>query len=94
MLETIFYIVLTAYTTSGENFHSNLSIPFDSKITCSYYLKNKIDVHPLPFQKNELGNYVVTYNETEYEVDFWSHQCEEFYFDVKDGKWKTVPNSI
>ena len=94
MLETLFYIVLTAYTATGENFHSNLSIPFDSRLSCTYYLKNRIDTHPLPFSKNESGEHVVTYDETEYVVDFWSHQCEEFYFDTTDGKWKTVPNSI
>ena len=94
MLETIFYIVLTAYTASGENFHSNLSLPFDGSRSCSYYMKTNLNQHPLPFTKNELGEYIITYQGTEHVIEFWQHQCEEFYYDIEDGKWKQGPNSI
>ena len=49
-INTVWYIVLTAFTASGETLHSNWSIPFENPNICGYYLKN-MDVNPdnLPF---------------------------------------------
>jgi len=93
-IDTIFYIVLTAFTASGETLHSNWSIPFENRKECGYFLKNQIDEYPLPFKKDETGNYTISHGETTYYVEFWSHSCQEFYYDQESGKWKQVPSSI
>ena len=94
-INTVWYIVLTAYTVSGETLHSNWSIPFENPNICGYYLKN-MDPEPedLPFKKDEMGNYVIYHGEKTYEVEFWSHSCVQFYWDEKTKKYKQVPNSI
>ena len=94
-INTVWYIVLTAYTSDGSTLHSNWSIPFETPKICGYYLKSMdVDAENLPFKKDEMGNYVIYHKDKTYEVDFWSHSCQEFYWDEETNRFKQVPNSI
>ena len=94
-INTVWYIVLTAYTADGSTLHSNWSIPFENPNICGYYLKNMdVKAENLPFKKDEMGNYVIYHKEKTYEVEFWSHSCQEFYWDEETNRFKQVPNSI
>ena len=94
-INTVWYIVLTAFTASGETLHSNWSIPFENPKICGYYLKNMdVEAEKLPFKKDEMGNYVIYHKDKTYNVEFWSHSCEEFYYDEELGRFKKVPSSI
>ena len=94
-LETLFYIVLSAYTTDGSVLHANWNMPFENENICGYYLRNMDTTEQkLPFEKDEMGNYVIYHKDKTYYVEFWSHSCEEFYYDEETKKWKQVPNTI
>jgi len=94
MLETIFYIVLVAYTVPGVQLSSVWTTPFANEVECQYYLDNEVPKHELPFPTNEEGKLIVVYEDVEYEVEFWAHSCEEHYYDAENNVFRVLPGSI
>ena len=92
-IETIFFVILTAYTAAGDVFHSKWDMPMQNAEECAYYVQHVVPDEPLPFWKDEMGNNTISYNEQTHIVDFWAHSCKEFYFDVDKDQWFEIINN-